>query len=147
MLSLSDFERLSGSAESAVEDLREEFHKELTDCLGRLRQDWTTATAAGDAVATAAPADLQTCFDLTHQIKSMGGTFDFDLVSDIAASLCELLQDLQSRPVSAKARDSVERHIAALELVEARKLRGDGGPFGRQLVTGLTEARQACFAG
>jgi chemotaxis protein histidine kinase CheA len=145
MLSLSDFERLIGSAESAVEDLREEFHKELTACLSRLRQDWTAVAADGAAAATA-PADLQTCFDLTHQIKSMGGTFDFDLVSDIAASLCELLQELQSRPVSAQARESVERHIAALELVEARKLRGDGGPFGRQLVTGLTETRQACFA-
>jgi chemotaxis protein histidine kinase CheA len=145
MLSLSDFERLIGSAESAVEDLREEFHKELAACLGQLRQDWTAMAASGDISATPPAVDLQTCFDLTHQIKSMGGTFDFDLVSDIAASLCELLQDLQSRPVSAKARDAVERHIAALELVEAKKLRGDGGPFGRQLVTGLTETRQACL--
>ena len=146
MLSLSDFERLIGSAESAVEDLREEFHKELIACLGRLRQDWTAVAAAGESAAATVPADLQTCFDLTHQIKSMGGTFDFDLVSDIAASLCELLQELQSRPVSAQARESVERHIAALELVEARKLRGDGGPVGRQLGTGLTETRQPCFA-
>ena len=146
MLSLSDFERLIGSAESAVEDLREDFHKELAACLGQLRRDWAAVTAHGDISATAPTADLQSCFDLTHQIKSMGGTFDFDLVSDIAASLCELLQDLQTRPVGAKARDSVERHIAALELVEARKLRGDGGPFGRQLVAGLTETRQTCFS-
>lgn len=66
---------------------------------------------------------------------------------DIAASVCELLQDLRSRRARAEARDSVERHIAALELVEARRLRDDGGPFGRQLVTGLTKTRPACRAG
>ncbi len=80
-------------------------------------------------------------FAVAHDIKGQGASFGYDLMTEVAGSLCELLRGRAALDLAEV--EAAGAHIAALEDVLARGLTGDGGEDGRALLAALEPARTA----
>lgn len=70
-------------------------------------------------------------YDLTHNIKGMGGSFDFPLMTFAGGSLCAYIKNLsESKTLSIKV---IDAHVKVFDVVLAHKIQGDGGEKGMTL--------------
>lgn len=91
---------------------------------------------------------LEDLFLVAHDMKGQGGSFGYDLVTQIGNSLCRFLEkaDVSEEAAFEKAYRVMEAHVDALGVVIKQHVRGDGGDVGRQLVAGLQKAAARCLA-
>jgi CheY-like chemotaxis protein len=81
----------------------------------------------------------------SHDVKGQAGTFGYRLVTEIAASLCQLLRpvvdqfDRRTDRVEAY-RTAIDMHLQALKVVVGRDMRGDGGAEGASVLRVLANA-------
>lgn len=124
-------EEMLAAAQAVVESLHNEFNSALQttiDELARLRDQLSQPDCDVERV-------LKEVYHLSHDVKGQGRTFGFDLVSAIAQSLCALIDRVdRAHP---KLAASLNTHIDALRLVVKRRIKGDGGEVGTQLVKSL----------
>jgi len=83
--------------------------------------------------------ELRSFYRRSHDIKGQAGTFDFDLVTEIAKSLCDLLKLLidnselpQNRHLTLHT--IIRMHLDALKICSDLEIRGDGGADGKELL-------------
>lgn len=111
-----------------VEQLTHDFvaasHETLADLDAALAE---ARTCNGDAQRAA----LQRIFHDSHDLRGLGGTFNYPLITHIGSSLCDLIERLDT--VSALHLEAVDLHISAMKLVIADGISGDGGRQGQQL--------------
>lgn len=141
MIPKHEFERLVDAAEAVVAITRSDFEQELAASLAELQASWASVRTSEDW-----PAALPHCRILAHRIRDICSTFGFELMMEVAGSLSHLMQELLPRTASVKAREVIDCHLQALELLQPKQLQGDGGAPGRQLVAGLAEASRVCLA-
>ena len=127
-MSRDRFERMVREAEAALEELRPAFEAELDDAVGRLAKTWSRSGAAANTET------LGVLFRLAHDLKGQGRSFGFDLLTDVAASLCKLLVNLGKTEQNSWRFQSVDMHVRSLQLIARKKIKGDGGPLGRELL-------------
>lgn len=68
-------------------------------------------------------------YDLSHNIKGMGSSFDFQLMTAVGTSLCVYVKKLEGE----MSRRVIDAHIRAFEVILANKIKGDGGEKGAAL--------------
>lgn len=73
-------------------------------------------------------------YDLSHNIKGMGSSFDFELMTTIGTSLCAYIKKLEGE----MSRRVVDAHVRAFEVIIANKIKGNGGEKGAALESRLT---------
>ena len=78
---------------------------------------------------------LRTIFQISHDIKGQGGSFDYGLLTAIGDSLCRFIEE-KDRAGAAEI-DAIKLHVEALKLVLTDRLKGDGGDTGAKLLEGL----------
>ncbi len=103
-----------------------------------VREDLAVARKALQKARETAPdnADsLKEIFGVCHNIKGQGGSFGFELMTMIGDSVCEFTRDAGN--ASEAILKVVEAHIAALEFVVEKDIKGDGGDAGRGLLEKL----------
>ncbi len=115
-------------AEAAIEQLRPAFEVEMVRGVRALAATWSKCTA------NPTPDERGELFRLSHDLKGQGGSFGFDLLTDVAASLCRLLHRLDTSEPTVLQRSAIDLHVRAMEAIAQKKVRGDGGTLGRQLV-------------
>jgi chemotaxis protein histidine kinase CheA len=77
-------------------------------------------------------------FQQSHDIRGMGSTFGYDLVTAIGGSLCNFIEDIEK---SGEAEmDVVLAHVEALRAIISNEVKGDGGNIGREIYQGLVQA-------
>ncbi len=74
-------------------------------------------------------------YDLSHNIKGMGASFNFLLMTQIGTSLCSYLQSYDDKAPLSKT--VLNAHIRALEVVLDNRILGDGGEKGNALLSRL----------
>lgn len=75
-------------------------------------------------------------YDLTHNIKGMGASFEFDLLTSVGVSLCGYLKGMEA---SERIRRRVfEAHVRAMEVILEHKITGTGGDKGVALTNRLS---------
>ncbi|WP_262692220.1 hypothetical protein [Kordiimonas aestuarii] len=74
-------------------------------------------------------------YDLGHNIKGMGTSFNFDLMTTVGTSLCRYIKHTEGH-LSPRALDA---HVRIFEVVLANKIMGDGGEKGSALEKRLNE--------
>ncbi|MAU41463.1 MAG: hypothetical protein CMF31_07560 [Kordiimonas sp.] len=72
-----------------------------------------------------------TIYDMAHNIKGMGSSFNYPLMTDIGASLCLYLKKL-GKDATAQS-PVIEAHIKSLDTVINQEITGDGGEAGAEL--------------
>lgn len=107
--------------------------------LDHARGDFAILRRICDEIATRPdePGDaLSRMFGLVHNLKGQGKSFGYDMITEISASLCELLRgQTRIEPSDAKI---VMVHVDALGVVFEHDLKGDGGDQGRLLLRRLS---------
>lgn len=74
---------------------------------------------------------------IAHNIKGMGSSFDFPLMTEIGTSLCRYLRSRKNgTPLAASL---IEAHAKAMNVILANDIRGDGGDRGQALTARLNE--------
>lgn len=122
-------------AEEALKAMSAQFGQWLQDELAKLDQAQADIRAKGYTVETA-----EALYFRAHDLKGLGTTYEYPLVTRIAGSLCRMLDDEEKRmqaPLSV-----VEAHIDAIKAVVRDQIQTDEHPVGRALAETL-EARVA----
>ena len=127
-----DLDTILTRVRDGVEQLTGDFVATAKATLVELESSLIQArTNSGDAQRDA----LRQLFRHSHDLRGLGGTFDYPLITHIGSSLCDLVQRLNG--VTSLHLEVVELHISAMKLVIADGMSGDGGQAGQQLTASI----------
>ncbi len=117
-------------AEAALKGLSSQFGEWLQDELTKL-------DAARDAIRTSGMdrASIDKLFTCAHDLKGLGATYEFPLVTRIAGSLCKLLGDGDVRLTTPLT--LVDAHINAIKASVRDNIRDSDSPVGAALASEL----------
>ena len=122
-------------AEEALKAMSAQFGQWLQDELTKLDQAQADIRAKGYTVETA-----EALYFRAHDLKGLGATYQYPLVTRIAGSLCRILDDADKRMQAPQP--LVDAHIDAIKAVVRDEIQTDEHPVGRDLAETL-EARVA----
>lgn len=74
-------------------------------------------------------------FSIAHNIKGMGASFGFPLMTETGVSFCRYIRSLDGQDIDPEV---IEAHIRSLEVILSNRIQGDGGDIGRELIDSLT---------
>jgi hypothetical protein len=121
-------------AEIAVQVLGHKMYaKWADDDLGRMRASFEELKATDLDAPDSVKKMLRICWDM----KGLGGTFGYPLVTTITHYLSNYLEHCLNTEGAKVSAAVVSPHIDALYVVLSQKISGDGGAIGRELVAGL----------
>ena len=120
-------------AEAAVRNLKGAFEAAAEAQLEEL-QAACEQIVAGSSVR----ANLQQIARIAHELKGQGGTFGYELLSDVADLLSYHAR--RNEFLDQRGVQIVKTIIGALGIVIGQKIQGDGGPAGRELLAHLKHA-------
>ncbi|MHB8530110.1 MAG: Hpt domain-containing protein [Caulobacteraceae bacterium] len=119
-------------AEAALKSLSGNFAGWLDDEVGKLKAARVGIQAEGLTAATG-----EALYMRAHDLKGLGATYQFPLITRIAGSLCRITEDPATRADAPL--DLVDAHIAAIEAAVAGQIRTDEDPRGRAMAEELEE--------
>ena len=122
-------------AEEALKAMSAQFGQWLNDEVAKLDKAQADIRNQGYSPETA-----EALYFRAHDLKGLGTTYEYPLVTRIAASLCRMLDDADKRMQAPLA--VVDAHIDAIKAVVRDKIQTDDHPVGRDLVETL-DARAA----
>lgn len=124
-------------AEAALKGLSDQFGEWMQDELTKLD------TARADIAAHGLTEDTANAlYTRAHDLKGLGTTYGFPLVSRLGASICRLLDDKAAR--TSAPLFLVDAHINAIKAAVRDEIRDSDHPVGRTLVAEL-EGRVADY--
>jgi hypothetical protein len=128
-------------AEAALKSLSSNFGEWINDELAKLEAARDRIRAEGFNAETA-----ENLYFRAHDLKGLGTTYEFPLVTRIAASLCRILHEPTTRLSAPLA--LVEAHIEAIGKAVRGEIRTDADPAGRAMAENLEAqvARLVAFA-
>lgn len=83
-------------------------------------------------------AIFEKIFLQAHDIRGLGSTFGYTLVTNIAASLCNFVESVEV--YDDDVMEVLNAHVDALRGMIGNDVKGDGGPIGREILDGLMQA-------
>lgn len=125
------YSKVVGKAEAALLRLQEEFEACVGEEIERLRAFRATFNANPTA------SELGHLHMLAHNLKGLGATAGFPVISQISAQLCALLDDEDYE--FAEQVGLIDDHIDALSALFAQRVRTPEHPVGRQIVSQLRQ--------
>ncbi len=125
-------------AEAALKSLSGQFSQWLNDEIAKLEAARAEVPASGLDAQTG-----ETLYMRAHDLKGLGGTYEFPIVTRLAGSLCLLLDDVDKR--TSAPLFLVDAHINAIKAAVRDNIRDDSNPVGRALAEALEEKVRAYF--
>jgi hypothetical protein len=127
-------------AEAALKSLSGNFAEWLADEVSKLE-------AARQRVRTEGltPEAAETLYLRAHDLKGLGATYEYPLVTRIAGSLCKLIDDPAKRAEAPLF--LVDAHIDAIKAAVKGGIQTDADPIGHALVTELEQRVREFAAG
>ena len=119
--------------EGALEALKPGWLAQAERDLAQVDKLLESMTRAGAAL----PMQSKQLHGIVHNLKGQAGTFGFALLSQIAATLCQIIREHAGELVPAYL-PILRAHHAALKFVLLRRLEGDGGDAGLAILAKLT---------
>lgn len=119
-------------ADQALQSIGGSMQEWLDADIERLQQ----ARLSAEADAWSADA-LEKVAGVAHELKGMGATYGFPLVTQIGASLCRLIETESGKAVAQSDPTLVCAHIDALRAAVRDQVKTDGHPVGRALLAAL----------
>lgn len=122
-------------AEEALKAMSSQFGQWLLDEIVKLDKAQSDIRSQGYNTATA-----ETLYLRAHDLKGLGTTYHYPLVTRLAGSLCKMMDDPVKR--LAAPHSLLDAHIDAIKAVVRDQIQTDNHPTGRMLAEAL-EARVA----
>lgn len=117
-------------AEAALKSLSGNFAEWLQDEIAKLEASRQQVKEAGVTVET-----MENLYLRAHDLKGLGTTYGYQLITRIAGSLCRLIDEKDKRLTAPMA--LVDAHIDAIKAAVREDMKADDHPLGRALVTEL----------
>jgi len=117
-------------AEAALKSLSGNFAQWLQDEVVKLEAARQRVKADGVTAET-----MESLYLRAHDLKGLGATYEFPLITRIAASLCRLIDDKTKRLTAPMA--LVDAHIDGVKAAIRDNIKTDDHPVGQVLVTEL----------
>jgi hypothetical protein len=117
-------------AEAALMSLASNFTQWLADEIYKLEAARAQVKTAGMTVET-----MENLYLRAHDLKGLGTTYGYQLITRIAGSLCRMIDDKEKR-ISAPL-ELVDAHIDAIKAAVRDDIRSDEHSIGRTLVQEL----------
>ena len=132
-----DIEARLKAAEAAVAELSSNFVEWIGDDMGKAKDSLKQSQADIDNCAD----NMLEFYNAIHNVKGLGGSFGYDLVTDVAESCCYLLKKTEQR--NAVVLKLCQAHLSALDAIIDRNVKGDGGASGAAILTKLRDTVDA----
>ena len=113
-------------AEQALEKLSTQFETWMDEELNKLEAAWADASTAG-----VTGEEGEALYRRAHDIKGLGTTYEFPLVTRIAASLCKLIETPERRERAPLP--LVSSLVDAIRVAIRDRVRDEDHPIGRAL--------------
>jgi hypothetical protein len=117
-------------AEAALKGLSGQFAQWLQDEIDKLEEARAAIKSEGMNRQTADRLYLH-----SHDLKGLGATYEYPLITRIAGSLCKLMDDQESRAASPMF--LIDAHIDAVRAAVRNEIRDTNHPVGRELAEEL----------
>ena len=117
-------------AEAALKSLSSQFAQWMQDELTKLDGARAEIRARGMT-----PETSEALYMRAHDLKGLGATYEFPLVTRIAASLCRLIDEPKTRTLAPMG--LVDAHIDAIKAVVRDDIKSDDHPIGRAIAVEL----------
>jgi hypothetical protein len=117
-------------AEAALKSLANNFAQWLADEITKLEAARQQVRSVGATTET-----MENLYLRAHDLKGLGTTYGYQLITRIAGSLCRLIDDKDKR--AGAPLDLVDAHIDAIKAAVRDDIKGDDHPVGRVLVEEL----------
>ena len=116
-------------AEAALKDLSSQFGEWLNDEISKMEAARSDIRTSG-----ATPQTLEHLYMRAHDLKGLGSTYQFPIVTRISASLCKLIDDHVRMQAPLYL---IDAHIDAIKAMVRDGIQNDDHPVGRMLVQEL----------
>jgi hypothetical protein len=126
-------------AEAALKSLSSNFAEWLQDELTKLDNARARIRSEGWSVETAENLYLR-----AHDLKGLGATYEFPIITRMAGSLCKMIDDPATRLNAPMV--LIDGHIDAIKAAVRDNIRDDANPVGKILAEEL-EAQVKAFLG
>jgi len=113
------------------DELRQSYLDYTNDCLNKL-DDFLLKARSDDADIAQLRKDI---FAVAHDLKGMGGSFDFQLMTDAGSTLCVYFRSTEEH--GGLDDNLLETHIKSMRTIIDNNITGDGGPMGEKLMSHL----------
>lgn len=117
-------------AEAALKALSGNFAQWLQDEITKLENAREAIRTEGQS-----PQTVEFLYMRAHDLKGLGATYGFPLITRISASLCMLIDDAEKRALAPIA--LIDAHIEAIRAAVRDDIKTDEHPVGRALVEEL----------
>ena len=117
-------------AEAALKSLANNFTQWLADEITKLEAARQQVRTQGVSIET-----MENLYLRAHDLKGLGTTYGYQLITRIAGSLCRLIDDKEKR--AGAPLDLVDAHIDAIKAAVRDDIKTDDHPVGRVLVEEL----------
>jgi hypothetical protein len=124
-------------AEAALKSLSGNFAQWLNDEIAKLEAARTVVRTDGATAET-----MESLYLRAHDLKGLGATYGFPLITRIAGLLCRLIDDKAKRLQAPMG--LIDAHIDAIKAAARDDIKTDDHPVGRMLVEEL-EGRVKAF--
>ena len=119
-------------AEAALKSLSVQFSRWLQDEIDKM----DAARAAVGLEGLSSPAG-EALYTRAHDLKGLGGTYEFPIITRAAASLCRVVDSAQAR--AAAPLTLVDSHINAIKSMIRDGIKTDDHPIGQAMVLSLED--------
>ena len=126
-------------AEAALKSLASNFTQWLNDEIAKLEAARQTVHVQGVNTET-----MENLYLRAHDLKGLGTTYGYQLITRIAGSLCRLIDDKEKR--ASAPLDLVDAHIDAIKAAVRDDIKSDEHPVGSVLVQELERRVKAMAA-
>lgn len=82
---------------------------------------------------------LDAVFEAAHDLKGMGGSYGYPLVTQLASSLCRLIETNAGKAAARANPGLVSAHVDALRAAVRDRITSHEHPVGRALITALEQ--------
>jgi len=117
-------------AEAALKSLSGNFSQWLQDEVVKLENARQRVKTEG-----LSPETMESLYLRAHDLKGLGATYEFPLITRIAASLCKLIDDKDKRLAAPML--LIDGHIDAIKAAVRDNIKTDQHPVGKILITEL----------
>jgi chemotaxis protein histidine kinase CheA len=126
-------------AEAALKSLASNFTQWLADEITKLEAARQQVKAEG-----ATPENMENLYLRAHDLKGLGTTYGYQLITRIAGSLCRMIDEKEKRANTSL--ELVDAHIDAIKAAVRDDIKSDDHPVGSVLVEELERRVKAVVA-
>lgn len=119
-------------AEAALADLSSQFDSWLMDEIKKLEDVQATIKAEGMTAENA-----EALFYRAHDLKGLGTTYGYPLITRIAGSLCKMIDDEEKRATAPRV--LVDAHLDAIRAIVRDQIKAEDHPMGKILAVTLED--------